>query len=239
MANVLVEEQSLQDVADAIREKNGTEAIYKPSEMGDAIRLLRDKNVDYVDYFDFRNYKFEKLHVESTSASCYCAQNIHNTQVGFLKDNAFVKECIAIFPNAKYGRFAFSGCPNIIYIKIDVSNIKDEGQYTAYNNTFSNCPKLETIDALIDGSNCSFIDSTFTGCNNLKNVRFVPLSIKSSISFANSSLLSDESIQSIIDGLSDVTGEQEKKTLSLHSYIIEKLTVEQWSQLDVKNWRLG
>lgn len=40
MSNVFVEETSLQDIADAIREKNGTETTYKPSEMGTAIRAL-------------------------------------------------------------------------------------------------------------------------------------------------------------------------------------------------------
>lgn len=36
--NVLVNENSLQDIANAIREKNGVEETYKPSEMGNAIR---------------------------------------------------------------------------------------------------------------------------------------------------------------------------------------------------------
>lgn len=40
MAEVLVQDSSLQDIADAIREKNGTETTYKPSEMGDAVREI-------------------------------------------------------------------------------------------------------------------------------------------------------------------------------------------------------
>ena len=40
MAEVLVQDSSLQDIADAIREKNGTENTYKPSEMGDAVREI-------------------------------------------------------------------------------------------------------------------------------------------------------------------------------------------------------
>lgn len=38
MGNVLVNDASLQDVANAIREKNGLETKYKPAEMGQAIR---------------------------------------------------------------------------------------------------------------------------------------------------------------------------------------------------------
>ena len=37
MANVLVERQSLQNIADAIRDKNGSSDTYTPSEMSQAI----------------------------------------------------------------------------------------------------------------------------------------------------------------------------------------------------------
>lgn len=40
MANVLVEETSLEDIADAIRSKNGTSTKYKPAEMADAISAI-------------------------------------------------------------------------------------------------------------------------------------------------------------------------------------------------------
>ena len=40
MANVLVQESSLRSIADAIREKNGSSATYKPSQMAPAIEAL-------------------------------------------------------------------------------------------------------------------------------------------------------------------------------------------------------
>lgn len=40
MANVLVQESSLQDIADAIRSKNGTQNTYKPAQMADAIEAI-------------------------------------------------------------------------------------------------------------------------------------------------------------------------------------------------------
>lgn len=40
MANVLVDENSLKDIADAIRTKNGTQTKYKPSQMADAIEAI-------------------------------------------------------------------------------------------------------------------------------------------------------------------------------------------------------
>lgn len=40
MANVLVDETALQDIADAIRTKNGTQNTYKPGQMADAIEAI-------------------------------------------------------------------------------------------------------------------------------------------------------------------------------------------------------
>lgn len=40
MANVLVDETALQDIADAIRTKNGTQTTYKPGQMADAIEAI-------------------------------------------------------------------------------------------------------------------------------------------------------------------------------------------------------
>lgn len=41
MARVFVQDTELQDIANAIREKNGTETTYKPSEMGNAVRGIQ------------------------------------------------------------------------------------------------------------------------------------------------------------------------------------------------------
>ena len=60
MANVLVNDASLADIADAIREKNRTEETYKPAEMGDAVRAIQSGgNGDFVGikYSDFDSYR--------------------------------------------------------------------------------------------------------------------------------------------------------------------------------------
>ena len=46
MANKLYEESHVQDIANAIREKNGTENVYKVSEMGAAIRAIENAECD-------------------------------------------------------------------------------------------------------------------------------------------------------------------------------------------------
>lgn len=58
-----------------------------------------------------------------------------------------------------------------------------------------------------------------------------------SISFAQSNLLTNESVQSIIDCLADLTG-QTAQTLTLHADVGAKLTDAQKATITAKNWTL-
>ena len=81
-------------------------------------------------------------------------------------------------------------------------------------------------------------DYAFGGCTGLKRITFVPGCIKASISFQNSNLLEDASIQSIIDGLADLTGKT-AQTLTLHATVGAKLTDAQKASASAKNWTLA
>lgn len=116
----------------------------------------------------------------------------------------------------------------------------DTSQATYFSTTFSQLLALEIIDGTpLDLSSAnSNSSSQFNTCKALKEVRFVKNSVKTSLNFINSSLLSVESIQSIIDGLADLTG-LETQTLTLHADVKTKLTEEQISQITYKNWTLA
>ena len=78
----------------------------------------------------------------------------------------------------------------------------------------------------------------FSSCTKLKNIRFETGTIPISISFVHSSFLTDESVQSIIDGLADLTG-QTAQTITFHLTVKNKLTEEQIVQITSKNWTLA
>ena len=78
----------------------------------------------------------------------------------------------------------------------------------------------------------------FYHCYALKNISFVAGCIKKSISFAQSDKLTDESIQSIIDGLADLTG-QTAQTITFHPDVKNKLTEEQIASVTSKNWNIA
>lgn len=106
-------------------------------------------------------------------------------------------------------------------------------QYMFYNQQF-----LENITGEIDFtkiSSATNIALMFYACNNLKEVRFTKESLKYNLQMAQSGSLSLESLQSIIDGLGNVTT---TSTLSLNSTAYNKLTEEQKQSATDKGWTI-
>lgn len=130
---------------------------------------------------------------------------------------------------------AFSVCEQLEYVK-GISLAKA----TFVNGCFASCSALKTIEEPIDYSYFS-VNGTesnthmFGGCTALETIRIVPESIKKRFIIAHTSVLTAESIQSIIDGLAYVETTQ---GLLLTSSIVNNLTTEQLSQIIEKNWNI-
>lgn len=106
-------------------------------------------------------------------------------------------------------------------------------QYMFYNQQF-----LEKINGEIDFTKISATTGTelmFHACNNLKEVRFTKESLKYDLQMAQSGYLSLESLQSIIDGLANVST---TRTLALNSEVYAKLTEEQKQLATDKGWTI-
>lgn len=117
-------------------------------------------------------------------------------------------------------------------LNVDLSNAP------RFNNMLTKIHALEIIDGTpINLSSATNINNIFSFCSALKEVRFVANTIKLSITFAQSGDLSAETIQSIIDGLADLTGDT-AQTLTLHATVGSKLTDEQKATITAKNWEL-
>lgn len=129
---------------------------------------------------------------------------------------------------------SFSGCFRNCYnlkwlVGINTSNA------TNVSGMFLMCSALETIQRPLDFSKVTNTNAMFNGANAIKNISFVENSIKKSITIW-SPVLSDESIQSIIDGLATVETAQ---TLTLHADVKAKLTQTQLDTITNKNWNLA
>ena len=105
---------------------------------------------------------------------------------------------------------------------------------------FSNLYALETIDGMPLNFSSATSSSALNGFANTKSLvdfRVVEQSIKFSFSWVTCLNLSTDTIQSIIDGLADLTGGT-AQTLTLHANVGAKLTDEQKATITAKNWTL-
>lgn len=175
--------------------------------------------------------------------------------------NGFLTNCtnlktigVLSVPKVKSLGNPFKGCSNLESIGefnvssatllpsfADSTNLKSidfvnsTSKVTNFSELFNGKTLLETAKGL-DLSSATNVSNMFLGCSNLKNVTFVENSIKISFNLGDSPLLTDESIQSLINGLATVTSQQ---TLTLHADVKSKLTEEQKSAITSKNWQLA
>lgn len=121
-------------------------------------------------------------------------------------------------------------CECVEVIDLTEFNVKFNDAIYAFSNT-----KLKKILGILDFSEATRVDDIFRNCNALEEIYPKASSIFLSISFATSPNLSAGSVQSIIDGLADLTG-AEAQTITFHSSIV--LTDEQKAMISSKNWVL-
>ena len=135
--------------------------------------------------------------------------------------------------------------------------VLDFSQCKAFNYTFaySQLKKLPSIDLSCAANTLSTFDSfkgdtlhlRFSENTVINNAMFnsiiylVNLTIEGviamSINLSSGSLLSNESVQSIIDHLKDLTGQTAQK-VQFHSNVVKNLTDEQMLAITAKNWTL-
>jgi hypothetical protein len=207
----------LEDTEGSVSEK--VEELIDKAEDNNLFRLAfeNNKNGNGAPLFlDFKGSKipyFSTLQLPTTHSLFKNAVNI--TSIDFYIDCANSKNGVGMFYNTK----------SLKYIK------------------GVNCSKMTTIRQMFVESVIEIIempldialvtDTTQAFGAQLKEIRFVKECIKVSLNFQYSSLLSAESIQSIIDGLATVETAQ---TLTLHKNIV--LTDEQKATINSKGWTL-
>ena len=125
---------------------------------------------------------------------------------------------------------------------IDLTDFKI--QFTTCSNMFSLCKQLTEIKGELDLSLCTNVSNMFRDAGvptiPLTEVRFKAgtINLATNMWLNQADKLSDASIQSIIDGLADLTGST-AQTLTLHADVKSKLTDGQITTITGKNWTLA
>lgn len=121
------------------------------------------------------------------------------------------------------------------YAQVTHLPVLDFSAGTNANSAFAGASKLKSIEGIISSENTGY-SYTFSGCSALEHIIFGGV-IGKAISFSDSPLLDDESRQSIIDNLKDLTGAT-AQTLTFHATVGGKLTQAQKDAISAKNWTL-
>lgn len=128
---------------------------------------------------------------------------------------------------------AFSRCSDLKFLDLSEFNTT----FGPSTDVFYHCTRLEEIRGEIENTTTIWT-LWFASCVKLREVRFKANSIKGDLNISGSPLLSAESVQSIVDGLADMTGGTSYK-LTLHADVKAKLTEEQLATIAAKNWTMG
>ena len=97
---------------------------------------------------------------------------------------------------------------------------------------------IEEVIGELDFTFSTSVKSMFEWCTSLTSVRFKKETLALSISLNKSNRLTNESIQSIIDGLADLT-DKTTQTITFGSTVGAKLTDTQKATITAKNWTLA
>ena len=102
------------------------------------------------------------------------------------------------------------------------------------SETFSNCQNLVNVLGVLDGE-YNYSSWGFENCPKLETVRFKKDSIMCDINIAESPKLTAATVQSIIDGMNEITS----GALYLHSDVLNKLTEAQKKEITDKGWSVA
>ena len=129
------------------------------------------------------------------------------------------------------GNSIYQLCQNTPKLKF-IKGVKTSNT-TFISNAFYGCG-VEEIEVPFDFSKVTTANNPFYGCYNLIKILFISETIPVSLSFAYSPLLSNESKQSIFDGLAIVTTAQ---TVTFHKDV--KLLQSQIDSANAKGWTVA
>lgn len=173
----------------------------------------------------------------------YCAVNAYATMLGssgggMFQDvtlpDEFTIDFSALKDSCSIARVFYGTRLNTSLVVLNI--IGDTSKINDYSLFVCRRTGLETINGTLDFSNCTTIDRPFLYCYALKDVTVASGSIHSNFDISSTSVLTNESVQSIVDGLADLTG---SSALTVTFSSNQPVTQAQADGINAKGWTLS
>lgn len=169
----------------------------------------------------------------------YCIINAYAVTAAEMFFNATVSETFTLdISNIKtscplyrmFNSSRYNGTPVVLNILGDTSKINNFDTFLVRRN------KLETINGVLDFSNCTKVDRPFLYCGALKNITIANSCIHFNFDISYTAVLTTESVQSVVDGLADITGSA-SYTVTFNAK--QPITRAQADSISAKGWTLS
>lgn len=171
----VIQEKTLTDIADAIREKSGTTDQMTPVEMSQKIKDIKSGGTDIVQLFSYPNEISEPFDLTDSNLKSVRRYGFANTRLRK-----------GTFPSlTKLDEGAFRQCTDLVEIDAPIE--------TFGKTVFQKCTSLTTID--LSHATGSVGESAFNGCTKLNPKKFLPEGITEIGSYAFSYGLNCKSIK--------------------------------------------
>jgi hypothetical protein len=261
---VVMPKDDYSSACDTIRGKTDTTELIKSNELASKIEAVYQKGYEqgkseggtpdnfYDTFWDANQQNGQRIHY----GSAYSSPTVNML---IWTDSTFIPK-FDMRPSTIASMFGYSdiedikGILNRLGRVFDTSNCTDftqafRGSAVVYppdldlikaphlNGTFNSCKKVKSIVLKNVQSTMTYVNNPFRDCEQLTDVS-IEGTIGSTVSFANSPLLSTQSIDNIIGCLADLAG-QTAQTITLHAEVKAQLTEEQISAITSKNWTLA
>lgn len=141
------------------------------------------------------------------------------------------------FSQKPRGTQASQGWYYTFFISTKIEEIEDIGIKADFGfyNTFSDCYALHTIAKLGCDENTKFA-AAFNQCQRLKNITIDGVIGQDGFNVQHSTLLTHDSLMSIINALKDNSGTSTWNTITLGATNLAKLSSEELEIMDLKQW---
>lgn len=165
--------------------------------------------------------------------------NLGSVNGGIFKDTELPYEFTVDFSSLKNNcsiERLFSTTQGFIYTPVIINFIGDTSKLNNYNLVFLRRPGIEEINGVLDFSNSTKNDRPFLDCSKLKKITIAKNSIHTNFDISSTAVLSNESVQSVVDGLADITGSA-SYTVTFNAK--QPITRAQADSISAKGWTLS